>query len=474
MGDVAATWSAINTSGASATAVDGTGTSDIFDAGSTAGGAYWTAVFGTIADTVTFTIIDNLSPGASNTQVNGTATFEQGIGKIWVRITADVTDLALGDSNIAAAEFFVSTSGAVYGTNGTGWAMNATDGALNSVTETFHANFYTTGLAVNTTLTICVHGLDAAGNWGWPTGGYACAVVKIYDDTPPPPPDVTIDAVDGLVDGELPADVETITITITISDVGTGDQNLAGAELFIDGIGADGTGYTMVPVDGVWDSPTEQVTITIDKPADWEDGKEYKVYVHGQDEDGNWGETADIPIALKKVATPEDSFPWWILIVIGAVIVFIIVLAMRRGGDEEEVQQGDVGVEDVDGDMGDDAIAMGAAGGVSVGEVASGETTECPTCGETIIMGSAQCPTCGEEFDWEEEPPEDEPPVDTPDESTDSWDETPAETPEEATPEEEPVAPEESPSPEETPEQPTESSEEPLDEVQEPPKEDWE
>jgi hypothetical protein len=53
------------------------------------------------------------------------------------------------------------------------------------------------------------------------------------------------------------------SITATVSDAGTGESNVVAAKLFLDTIGTDGTGIAMNPVDGSFNSATENVSVTL-------------------------------------------------------------------------------------------------------------------------------------------------------------------------------------------------------------------
>jgi len=74
------------------------------------------------------------------------------------------------------------------------------------------------------------------------------------------------------------------TLTARISD---SRSDILCAEYFIGAPGADGTGKPMVPVDGAFDSPREEVWAKINVTS-WEIG-DYIIYVHGRDTAGNWG-----------------------------------------------------------------------------------------------------------------------------------------------------------------------------------------
>ena len=88
------------------------------------------------------------------------------------------------------------------------------------------------------------------------------------------------------------------TITASVSDVGSGGNDITHAEFFIDVVGVDGAGTAMGASDASFNSPTEGVT------GDDERGAvqlrsaraSHTVYVHGRDAAGNWGTTASTSV----------------------------------------------------------------------------------------------------------------------------------------------------------------------------------
>jgi hypothetical protein len=98
-----------------------------------------------------------------------------------VRVTASLSDVATGGSNIAAAEGFIDTVGA----NGTGFVFIASDGSFNSPTE---SGIYDIPLAVVGTLTAGNHSLyvrarDTSGNWGATSTGTLVIQKSLYFST---------------------------------------------------------------------------------------------------------------------------------------------------------------------------------------------------------------------------------------------------------------------------------------------------
>ena len=103
------------------------------------------------------TTADDLGPVTSNVVADPNPTN----GATSVTLTADVDDSTTGNSNVAAAEYFVGTVGA----DGSGTPMSASDGGFDSSTEGVTASIDVSGWAVGQ-YTLYVHGRDAAGNWG--------------------------------------------------------------------------------------------------------------------------------------------------------------------------------------------------------------------------------------------------------------------------------------------------------------------
>lgn len=100
---------------------------------------------------------DTSGPVASNVAASPNPTS----GTASVTLTADISDVAQGGSNIVAAEYFVDTTGGT----GSGTSMAAADGAFNSPAESVSANADTSGLSAGSHQ-LYVRGRDAAGNWG--------------------------------------------------------------------------------------------------------------------------------------------------------------------------------------------------------------------------------------------------------------------------------------------------------------------
>ena len=81
----------------------------------------------------------------------------------------------------------------------------------------------------------------------------------------------------------------TAFVTARVNDTTTGNSPIAGAEMFVDRIGANGSGIAMTPIDGAFDSSDETVTAAV--PAGT-----HVVYVHAVDAYGNWGPFSTVSI----------------------------------------------------------------------------------------------------------------------------------------------------------------------------------
>jgi len=78
-----------------------------------------------------------------------------------------------------------------------------------------------------------------------------------------------------------------------------GWSNIAAAEYFVDVPGPNGNGALMAPLDGAFDSPTEDVRAQINV-TEWPLGN-HTIHIHGKDAKGNWGSTSEIALNVHDV-----------------------------------------------------------------------------------------------------------------------------------------------------------------------------
>ena len=143
---------------------------------------------------------DTVGPVTSNISLTSTS------------VSATVSDVATGNSNVTAAEFFVDTTGA----NGSGSPMAGAFGTPTvSVTGTF--------AALTGTHTVYVHGRDSANNWG----PFQSKVLAI---------DATGPTVSALVLSPNPSNgTANVALSATANDTASGGSNIAAAEYSIQG-----------------------------------------------------------------------------------------------------------------------------------------------------------------------------------------------------------------------------------------------
>ncbi|UQX87378.1 multicopper oxidase domain-containing protein [Jatrophihabitans telluris] len=90
-----------------------------------------------------------------------------------------------------------------------------------------------------------------------------------------------------------------LKLTAQLTDQGVLPQNIVDGEAFLSTVKADGTGLQLIAMDGKLDSPDEHVyaLIPLSQIKAYKDGT-LKVFVHGQDAAGNWGDATANPATL--------------------------------------------------------------------------------------------------------------------------------------------------------------------------------
>jgi len=144
-----------------------------------------------------------------------------------------------------------------------------------------------TGLTASTTYYYVVSAVDTSGNEG-EASGEAYRVTSPDDHLCPLTSYV-------IADPNPTNGANSVTLTADVSDVTTGNSNIAAAEYKV---GDSGDGISMIASDGVFNSPTEVVTASIDVSG-WAVG-EHTLYVHGMDAAGNWGATESVVLEVTE------------------------------------------------------------------------------------------------------------------------------------------------------------------------------
>jgi hypothetical protein len=103
-----------------------------------------------------------------------------------------------------------------------------------------------------------------------------------------------------------------VRLDATISDaLAAGVQStLANAEAFIDTVGADGTGFNIIPSDGLFDEVTEDAyfEIPVANFLYLAQGDHF-IYVHGLDSAGNWGIVGSATITIDRGVAVDTIGP---------------------------------------------------------------------------------------------------------------------------------------------------------------------
>jgi hypothetical protein len=200
-------------------------------------------------------------------------------GSVAVSINASISDVASGNSNVTAAEYYIDS------TTGTATAMT---GAFGSPTASVNGTISVATLATlsSATHTIYVRGQDSLGHWGPFLG-----VSLILDKTGP--------TTSGLSLTPNPSSgAVTVALVATGSDVSTGNSNVTAAEYWVD------SGAHTAMTAGGSASPTRSFTANI--PAGLSQGT-HVVSVRSQDALGNWGAAAAINLLVGDTAAPTTS-----------------------------------------------------------------------------------------------------------------------------------------------------------------------
>ncbi len=196
-----------------------------------------------------------------------------------VTLTASITDVNNGNYNVTAAEYFIDTVGAT----GTGTAMT---GSFTSPTVSVTSTVNVSALSVGNH-TMYVRGKDANGFWG------STASVVLAKSANPITSNVA--ATPNPTNGAT-----SVTLTASITEATTGNNNIAAAEYFIDTVGANGAGIAMT---GTFTSPTVSVTASVNVSG--LSNATHTIYVHGKDALGNWGLTSSASLSV----TPPPAVP---------------------------------------------------------------------------------------------------------------------------------------------------------------------
>ncbi|MFN8486058.1 MAG: multicopper oxidase domain-containing protein [Caldilineaceae bacterium] len=226
----------------------------------------------------------NPTNGAFGVQVSSGGAFYQ-------RIDATISDVATGNQNVVAAEYLIDTVGA----NGTGGAMFATAGTFNGANLTVYgaAELYAIAALPQGAHTICVHGKDAAGNWG------PCATTTLLVDKTAP----TFTSITLAPNPTLGA----ASVTLTVNGAAdTGGAGLAGGEYWIN----PPTATPPAPGSGI-----QFTGLTANIPVNTLAVGAYTISARIRDAAGNWSTIGSATLTVAPDAIFANGFetgnsPW--------------------------------------------------------------------------------------------------------------------------------------------------------------------
>ncbi|MEZ4615446.1 MAG: multicopper oxidase domain-containing protein [Caldilineaceae bacterium] len=272
-------------------------------------------------------VVTNDTTGPTTTALSVSPNPSNGSVDVTVNATAD--DSASGGSNIAAAEYTIDGGAA------SPMAISPTGAKVAGLATTIVASTVN-GLSDGTHV-VAVRSQDTMGNWG------ATATVDLVVDKSGPTTS-NVSAAPNPNNGTLGINSSTpaVRVAATFDGLGNGSAGCIGAaaapttgqvagnnlvfiplvngkgngtvrvaataacpaaEGFIDVTGANGTGFILLPTDGLYDTPTEAgyVDIPLTTIAALSDG-DHLIHVHAKDTAGNWGGTSSTVLVIDKTA----------------------------------------------------------------------------------------------------------------------------------------------------------------------------
>jgi multicopper oxidase len=213
-------------------------------------------------------------------------------------IAATASDVSTGGANIAAAEYFIDVAGP--DGSGTPMALSTTSAPVSSLSATIQA--VTIDGLTQGTHAVLVHSLDARGNWGSTSSS-----TLTVDKTGPLATAVT--ASPNPNNGTLGVNSTNPSVRVQGTFDDAGPAYVKAAEVFIDVLGANGSGILMAPYDGLFNSAHERgyADIPLTSIAPLANGN-HTIYVRGKDSLGNWGTAATFMLEIDKVG-PTTGVP---------------------------------------------------------------------------------------------------------------------------------------------------------------------
>lgn len=218
-------------------------------------------------------------------------------GNVGVALGGTASDVGRGNSNIAAAEYFIDANLSTPPAPGSGAPLGLNMAAtVSSITATLPSSVLST--LTEGVHTVAVRSQDSTGQWG----DFA-TIDLLIDRTGPATSGVTV--APNPNNGALPINPSrpAIRVDAIVSEPNGGPitSNVQRVEGFIDLVGANGTGFPFTPVDGLFDGPNENAYafIPLINLAQLAEGA-HQISVRGQDSAGNWGPATTITLTIDR------------------------------------------------------------------------------------------------------------------------------------------------------------------------------
>jgi hypothetical protein len=246
------------------------------------------------APSATLIIIDDVPPEIRNVYINGNPveSIQEGTGS--VELTAVIDDSMTGGSGVQASNYTVGVQ------NWPGTEMDPTDGSWGGNVEAANRTIDTSSFSPGI-YDICVYGEDASALQNANLTG-DCAQLTVEVETGSP------EILNIRIDGQsvrtvglssLPASFD---LTATVDDTTTGNSNISGAN-YTTPTPNSWPGIPMNASDSTFDSPIENIIVTIDCPA--QKGT-YPYHVYAWDEKGNFNNTAPSAVVIVQDDIPPE------------------------------------------------------------------------------------------------------------------------------------------------------------------------
>lgn len=239
------------------------------------------------------TVLDLVKAGPVIRGLSTTPAVTNGSKAVVFRGTAD--DTATGSVNVTAVEYFLDATGA----NGTGLPVSQNKVApivgISGIVPTSTLQTLAEGAHV-----LYIHGVDELNNWGAFT-----PITFTVDLTGPTATGVDVRPNPNNGRQQLNSSMYVMRARASLLD----SAKITKAEGFFDAPGATGTGFAWIPADGLYNGASESiyVDIPLTTVAQFAEGP-HTIYVHGQDEAGNWGAFATLEFVIDKTG-PAISAP---------------------------------------------------------------------------------------------------------------------------------------------------------------------